>query len=106
MQYEKHDAGHVLCREGDPAECLYVIVSGSCAVTIRRDPASIAAGMSAERRVTLLGRMSVFGENALVETANGGARTRTATVTVESESVQLLTLTQVAFDELAASGLR
>ena len=104
MQFEKHPAKTVICRQGEPADSLFVIVQGYCTVSLRRE-----AHEESERRVSVLGPLTVFGENALVDVdaVDGGEtkRVRNATVTVESNVTQLLKLTRGTFDELVASGV-
>src|ERR1700687_6334282 len=60
-------SGTVVCREGEPGDEFYVIVSGQTAVTLD------------DQRLITLGPGSFFGERALL-----GSRTRTATVTANN----------------------
>jgi CRP-like cAMP-binding protein len=84
-----------MCRQGDNADIFYIIVSGTCQVTIDGKP------------VALLGEMDIFGENALFTEAKGRSR-RGATVTTinnEIETVQVLALPRKKFNQLLASGI-
>jgi CRP-like cAMP-binding protein len=74
VREEQHEAGTVVFREGEPGDCLYLIVEGQVRVT---------------RGETLLreqGPKSFFGEIAVLEGEN-----RTATITTTSR-VQFLRL--------------
>jgi hypothetical protein len=87
-----------MCRQGDNADIFYIIVSGTCQVTIDGKP------------VALLGAMDIFGENALFTDAKGRSRrgatvTTVTTVNNEIESVQLLALSRKKFNKLLVSGI-
>ena len=94
MDYVMEDSGTVICKQGDVATTLYLIMSGKCSVNI--DGAVIA----------VLGDLELFGEGALFPPvqASGMIATRAATVIVVSEKIQLLTLSKENFDRLASSG--
>jgi glutaminase len=77
-------AGTPIVRAGDPADCLYFILSGEVDVLVDTD----AGG---QLRLTTLGAGTVFGEVALVN-----RQRRTANVTATMDSVCL----QVCFDAL------
>ena len=59
MEYSVLKSGEVLCRQGDAADRMFVIVSGECAVRI--DGA----------RIAVLKEHDVFGESALFPDASG-----------------------------------
>ena len=92
MDYAVRAAGDVLCEEGGDADRLFVIVEGTCDVSIRGE------------RVAQLHELDVFGEGALFDEA----RVRSATVTVAEGppdgGVRLLELERATFDGLVASG--
>ena len=89
------DINHEICRQGDVADVFYIIISGTCNVTIDGN------------LVTVLGELDVFGEQALFQKDKGKAL-RSATVTTaktgESGHIQLLALSKSKFDKLIASG--
>jgi CRP/FNR family cyclic AMP-dependent transcriptional regulator len=74
-----HRAGTVIAREGDPGIGLFIIVDGTCDVSI------------GGRRKAKLGPGDFFGEIALLD---GGPRTATVTATTD---VELLGLTEWVF---------
>jgi CRP-like cAMP-binding protein len=74
-----HRAGTVIAREGDPGIGLFIIVEGTCDVSI------------GGRRKAKLGPGDFFGEIALLD---GGPRTATVTATTD---VELLGLTEWVF---------
>jgi uncharacterized membrane protein len=104
---EKHrfTAGHVLFREGEPGDALYVVLSGAVEISIRRQ--------TGERVVLECAKVGeFFGEIALLD---GGPRTATATVLEECELIevdrddldQLFRLKpSAAMDLLSATGRR
>ena len=85
------DNEHEICRQGDIAEVFYIIVSGTCNVTID------------DALITVLTDLDVFGEQALFANEKGTPLTRGATVTT-SGRVQLLSLSNTQFKTLLASG--
>ena len=88
------DNGYEICRQGEVADIFYIIVSGTCQVTIDG------------KLVTVLNDFDVFGEQALFEESEGTA-IRGATVTAAtngSTCIQLLALSKANFDRLIASG--
>lgn len=89
MSVRRCDRGELLCREGDPGDELYVIVSGSVAVTVR-------AADAAEIVLTRITAGAFFGEMSIVERAP-----RSATCRAE-ESCEFLALHAEAFHDLIA----
>jgi len=89
MELEFYDSGVDICKQGDIANLLYLIIVGSCQVFIDK------------KKVAKLNELSVFGESALFD-INGVAK-RGGTVTAVSD-VQLLGLTKANFDYLVDSG--
>jgi len=84
-------AGDMLCREGDAADKMFVIVSGTCDVSIRG------------ARVASLKDLDVFGEAALFPDASG-ASVRSATVRAAAgTAVKLLVLHKSDLDALVKS---
>jgi ATP-binding cassette subfamily B protein len=82
--------GAVIVREGDPADALYVLVSGRARVVKRGDTGE-------ELPLNVLRAGDAFGEMALLERT-----TRMATVRASSD-VEILRLDRQAFDELVAA---
>merc|ERR1712166_1386599 len=93
MEYQViTEMGTEICKQGEFAEILYLIITGTCKVT--RNGKKIAE---------LTDENGIFGEAALYPDQNGIAL-RGATVTsMGSESVQLLCLSKDRFDRLVAS---
>lgn len=85
--------GGVLMREGDPAECMYVLRVGRLRVT-----ASLADGT--DGLVGTVGRGEAVGEMALI-----GDERRSATVVAERDS-ELVRVPTAAFEELVAADPR
>ena len=83
MQYRHYDEGEILCSEGDAAEEFFVVVKGSCDVTV-----GVNAG--APTRVGHLGVLTCFGEAALAveseERAEAARRARPWLSTVTSRA--------------------
>merc|ERR1712195_328725 len=80
---------NVICKKGDAAIHLYLIISGTCVVTI------------AGKEISRVHELEVFGESALFPSKNGLA-IRSATVTSVG-IVQLLSLSKEHFDALVES---
>merc|ERR1712166_1038317 len=93
MEYQViTEMGTEICKQGEFAEILYLIITGTCKVM--RNGKKIAE---------LTDENGIFGEGALYPDQNGIAL-RGATVTsMGSESVQLLCLSKDKFDRLVAS---
>ena len=93
MTYEKVQNGAVLCMQGDPAECMYLIMKGSCTVMINM------------QQVATLNCLDLFGEAALFGTGdeNDPSRFRSATI-IAMGDLELLVLNQKDFKVLIASG--
>jgi hypothetical protein len=81
-----------ICREGAPAETLFVIVKGTCTVTIRG------------QEVARLEELAVFGESSLF---GGESAKRNATVVAAdgAGSVKLLQLPRGKWERLVSSGV-
>lgn len=88
MTYQKLDKDTVLCKQGDLANCMYLLMSGSVKVTIKKE------------EIAILGELSVFGESALF----GKDAKRNATVTTTKDDVQVLMLGRSELNELMLSG--
>jgi hypothetical protein len=100
MELESVPVGKVICQEGDTAEKLYLILSGTCIVT---------KNSFGDKRLAVMGEDTVFGESALLK-HTGKSPVRTATVTAESAStsdnkVSLLSLSREKFSSLVESGV-
>jgi NTE family protein len=80
--------GDILFREGDPADALYMLVSGALGVSVQGDHGE-------QRRIARISPPETIGEMALISNAP-----RSATVTALRDSV-LLKLTRSAFERLA-----
>ena len=91
--YERHLKDAVLCTFGELATEFYIIVSGSCAVSVGD------VSTNNYRRVGTLKELDFFGENALLE----GEGKRNATV-IAAEVVQVLLLSRENFEMLVESG--
>lgn len=78
-------AGSVLCHAGEPADRMWMLLSGSV---------SIRANETSSRRIIALARGTTVGEMALIE---GGMRSATA---IADEPVDALLLTKDGFDAL------
>jgi cAMP-dependent protein kinase regulator len=74
MSEVQYQTGDMIIKQGDPGETFYVIVSGTCSVTIQ-DAAS-----GEVKEVAKLGSHSFFGERALLT-----SEPRAATITALSE---------------------
>ena len=108
--YKRYAAGDVVCREGDVADRLFVIVTGTCGVTV-------ATGTGGESlRVATLRELEVFGENSLLvydADASDASTVRMATVTAEGDAgnayggntVQMLELDREVFHDLMDAGV-
>merc|ERR1712166_627482 len=90
MEYEMYQDGIVVCQKGDEAKLFYLIISGTCVVTIDG------------KKISSMNELEIFGESALFPGANGVA-VRGATVTCVG-NVQLLSLSKEKFDNLVESG--
>ena len=91
MELETKDAGTEICKQGDVADILYLLLAGSCIVFVN------------EKKVaTLNKKYQVFGEGALFPNKDGIA-IRSGTV-IAAENVQLLCLSKVKFEQLLDSG--
>ena len=88
MTYKKLPLGTAVCQKGDVANCMYVLMSGTCVVTIQN------------KKVGTLSELDVFGEAALF----GTGTKRSATVTTASDVVEVLVLSGAALTELTESG--
>jgi glutaminase len=90
LQTESYAADEVVLREGDPADRLCFLLSGSATVRL-------AVGLDDERtsRLRTFGPGTVFGEGAMLD---GGRRTATV---VADEPLVIQTLSVDALDELA-----
>lgn len=91
MEFASVNAGETLCRKGDVADKMFVIVSGTCGVFI------------GGARVASLKYLDVFGEAALFPDASGGS-VRSATVRAAAgTAVKLLVLHKSDLDALVKS---
>jgi CRP-like cAMP-binding protein len=88
MTYKKLPLGTTICQQGNVANCMYVLMSGTCVVTIQN------------KKVGTLSELDVFGEAALF----GTGTKRSATVTAASDVVEVLVLAGTALAELTESG--
>lgn len=87
MLTEDYDAGGIICKQGDPADMLYIIVRGQAEVQVQ--------GESGTQAVVYLGRGQIIGEMTLVD-----AGTRSATVVAVDDDTQVACLPHAAFNEL------
>lgn len=82
-------SGETLIRQGDPGDCLYVVISGRLRIVLERDGAEV-------RTVREVGRGESIGEMALI---TGEPRAATVYAIRDAEVVRL---SQVGFDRLLA----
>ena len=88
MEFEMIDSGTDICKQGDVADMLYLLMAGSCDVKIDG------------KKVADLKELDVFGEGALFPSANGALRGATVNAL---EDVQLLCLSKEKLDLLVKS---
>ena len=87
--YKKWKMSDVLFTQGDIATDFYIIVTGQCAVKVKKVN-------EIPRRVGTLKDLDFFGESALLD----GEQTRNATVIADTEYVQVLMLSRMNFEIL------
>jgi CRP-like cAMP-binding protein len=109
MKHHRYTKGEAICKQGDDADFMGIIVSGSCSVTVGTGPGGLIP-----IRVATLGELQYFGETAIAggdvyedvyDPMNTPTPKRTATVIVESESAELLRLERKQVARLAERGL-
>ena len=86
LEYESIPMGTILCKQGEAADKMYLLMSGTCVVSVDG------------KKVGSLGKLDIFGEGALF-----GERKRSATV-VAKEQLQLLVLKRADMENLIRSG--
>ena len=93
MTYEKIARGTELCMQGHKADCMYLLMSGSCTVMVNM------------KEVGALSPLDVFGESALFASgdAQDPSRFRTATV-IAVDDLEVLVLQEQELSRLVASG--
>jgi MFS superfamily sulfate permease-like transporter/CRP-like cAMP-binding protein len=89
LREERVPAGAMLCREGDPACCLWLIRAGALSVRV-------GSGRS-DRRLAAYGAGKIMGEMALIEN-----KPRSASV-VADEDVDLYMLTRDAYNDIVCN---
>ncbi len=87
VQYE---AGHVICRQGDPGDCMYVIQSGEVTINIK-DGEGRAVPVATLKSGDLLGEMTLV-----------DSQPRSADV-VAATQVRLFQVDRAAFDSMRAT---
>lgn len=111
--FETFGRGDVLCRQGDVADKLYIIVSGSCKVTVFSHGKlrqkiqrlhSTLLPVDSEREVATLNEMDMFGEGCMEHISDGVEETRNATVT-SIDTVTLLSLHKSCIIKLIERGV-
>jgi Ca2+-binding EF-hand superfamily protein/CRP-like cAMP-binding protein len=122
MEYKRYVDGDIVVREGDTADRFFVIVTGSCFVSLHRPGGAMRSVGSVEPdelRVATLKALDFFGETAFDgidlkgrnnKSGDGSAGAvalprRTATVTVQKDDVQMLELGRDTFAALITSGV-
>jgi CRP-like cAMP-binding protein len=120
MVYESVPSGTVLCREGDIADRMFIVVSGTCSVTTAK-----ANQLKCQSPMGILNELDIVGESMMCE--NEADRVRIATVmanaTAEERAslgegkvdtaknawiktgVQMLKLSRVDYEKLVHSGV-
>ena len=89
LREETVPAGAILCREGDPASCLWLIRAGALSVRVR-------SGRS-DRRLASYGAGKVIGEMAMIEN-----KPRSASIVVD-EAVDLYVLTRDGYNDIVCN---
>ena len=104
MTYEKIEAGTQLCKQGDIAKTMYLLMSGKCTVTVRKGKGE--GKEDGPHNVGNLKKLDVFGEAALFgadDDPDDPSGRRTATVTATKE-LKVLILSKKSLNELMESG--
>ena len=93
MTYKKIARGTELCMQGHEADCMYLLMSGSCTVMVNM------------KEVGALSPLEIFGESALFASgdAQDPSRFRTATV-IAVDDLEVLVLQEQELSRLVASG--
>eukprot|EP00946_MAST-07B_sp_MAST-7B-sp1_P005297 g5297.t1 len=97
MVYQQKRKGDVVCRQGDSADSLFVVMNGACAVS------TLSPGGRRSVRVGTVHQLQVFGDGSLLDRDED--RIQDATVLVETESAHLLVLKRDRYMELVESGV-
>merc|ERR1712166_1174304 len=93
MEYQViTEMGTEICKQGEFAEILYLIITGTCKVTRNGNEIAVLTELN-----------GIFGEAALYPDKNGIALRGATVTTMGSEGVQLLCLSKEKFDRLVAS---
>ena len=100
MTYEKIEAGTQLCKQGELAKTMYLLMAGKCAVTVRRREGEGAHNVGDLKEHDVFGEAALFGAD---NDADGPSGRRTATVTA-TEEVKVLILSKESLNELTKSG--
>ena len=102
MKFETFSEGTVICSQGDFALKFYIVVGGSCTVSVKQPASHVAGGKGILKEnssmgvgisvleVAKLSALQYFGESCLDQVAKD--RRRTATVTAADEGATLLSL--------------
>ena len=91
MSMEKFNANDVVCKEGDPADRLYVIMEGSVEIVVQGNT------------VRTMKENDFFGESGLIlEDGNERGATVNALTAGSGSKVTTLTLTRASFRQLVA----
>ena len=93
MAYQTFSSGAVVCAQGDPADCMYLIMRGACTVCVEKEQTQIVVGG--------LSKFDFFGESALFAAKRA---VRTATVTA-TEMVETLVLSRRSMRALIEKGV-
>jgi len=118
-RFKRWKQDDVVCRQGDEADCLYIIASGDCNVSIHALSRIEGDGNETkmvDRVVKVLKANSFFGESALLGLKHEDDEEnedeveeilceRNATVTVKSSMMDTLSLSREVFKTLLQSGL-
>ena len=118
-RFKRWKQDDVVCRQGDEADCLYIIASGDCNVSIHAVSRIEGDGNETkmvDRVVKVLKANSFFGESALLGLKHEDDEEnedeveeilceRNATVTVKSSMMDTLSLSREVFKTLLQSGL-
>ena len=108
MTHETFGAGCVVCAQGEAADRMFLIMEGSCTVTLapaqsgELQPRHRVQGRDTDgpRVVGQLGMLDVFGESALF----GKKPVRNATVTADADGASVLVLSRSTLSELIKAG--
>ena len=99
MVYESIPSGTELCREGDVADRMFVIVSGTCSVSTSK-----ATQLKCQAPLEKLKELDIVGESMMCE--DEGGRVRIATVTADATAQEKMSLKQGKSDAAKSTWIK